>query len=106
LLNLLSAARVTPAQRSAMLDVLSSDPAAHDLGTVKDAEGREGRGVQLHYPGAQFLFGANRFEVIFDPDSSEILQWSVAPDEPSRGTPARIETVLASGYVTAIGDRP
>jgi hypothetical protein len=106
MLNLLSVARVTPAQRAAMLDVLGRDPSAHDLGTVKDAEGREGRGVTLRYPGEQFLFGANRFEVIFDADSSEILQWSMAPDVPSRGTPARVETVLGGGYVAAIGDRP
>ncbi|WCB92569.1 hypothetical protein DSM104299_01265 [Baekduia alba] len=106
MLNLLSFARVTPAQRAAMLDVLSNDPSAKDLGTVKDNEGREGRGVQLHYPGEQFLFGANRFVIIFNPDNSEILQWSIGPDVPDRWTPNLTRTVLSGGYVAKVGDRP
>jgi hypothetical protein len=106
MLYLLTQARTTPQQRAAMLDVLAADPAARDLGTVKDAEGRSGRGVALDYPGEQFLFGANHFVVIFDPDSSEILQWSMAPETPNRGTPARTVTVLAGGYVAEVGERP
>jgi hypothetical protein len=105
-LYLLTQARTSPPQRAAMLDLLAADPAAHDLGTTKDAEGRTGRGVALDYPGEQFLLGANHFTVIFDPDSSEILQWSLAPDTPNRYTPARTVTVLDGGYVAKIGERP
>ena len=106
MLYLLTQARVTPQQRAAMLDVLAGDPAARDLGTVKDDQGRSGRGVALDYPGRQFLFGANHFVVVFDPDSSEILQWSIAPETPSRTTPARTMTVLAGGYAEKVGERP
>lgn len=106
MLYLLTQARVTPQQRAAMLDVLAGDPAARDLGTVKDGQGRSGRGVALDYPGRQFLFGANHFEVVFDPDSSEILQWSIAPEIPNRTTPARTMTVLAGGYAAKVGERP
>jgi hypothetical protein len=49
LINLLVYARLTPQQRAALLDVFAGDPAARDVGTVKDSEGREGRGVALEY---------------------------------------------------------
>jgi hypothetical protein len=106
MVNLLTTARVTPAQRAAMLDVLSHDPAARDLGTVSDRQGRSGRGVALDYPGNQFLSGANHFTIVFDPETSEILEWSMSPATPNPSAPARTETVLGGGYVAAIGDRP
>lgn len=106
MLYLLTQARTTPQQRAAMLDLLAADPSAQDLGTIRDAEGRSGRGVSLHYPHSQFLAGANKFTVIFDPDSSEILQWTVAPETPNRSTPDRIVTVLGGGYVARVGARP
>jgi hypothetical protein len=106
MLYLLTQARTTPQQRAAMLDLLAADPAARDLGTVHDAEGRIGRGVALDYPGDQFLSAANHFTVIFDPDSSEILQWTVKPETPNRSSPERVVTVLGGGYVARIGERP
>jgi hypothetical protein len=107
IINLLVAARLTPDQRAALLDVLSDDPAAQDLGEVKDADGRTGRGVALSYSGDRQLAGVGSFRVIFDPDTAEILQWSLAPavGDAGRGM-ERAETILQAGFAPAVGQRP
>jgi hypothetical protein len=116
--GLLVKARLTPAQRAALLDVLAADPAARDLGTVSDSEGREGRGVALEYGDGRDALDARDLRIVFDPASSEILEWSVmsnvndplAPARPDwrrvSGGPDRVETVIEAGYADEIGERP
>ena len=109
IIGLLVYARLTAAQRAALLDVLATDPAAHDLGTLTDRRGREGRGVELTYADTTMGRGM-RFGVIFDPETSEILEWSMSgtAPKPTHGavaSPDRRETVLAAGYATAVGER-
>jgi hypothetical protein len=85
--------------------VLAKDPAARDLGTVRDSQGR---GVALDYAGRQLLAGAQSFQVVFDPQTSEILEWSmqVPAGDAHRGSPSRTVTVLDTGYARQAGDRP
>jgi hypothetical protein len=108
ILNLLTNARLTPAQRSALLTVLADDPNARDLQATTDSRGRAGRGVSLTYDGPQVLLGAQRFRVTFDPRSSEILEWSLSgePGADARSTPATTTTVLATGFAQRTGERP
>jgi hypothetical protein len=107
-INLLVDARLTPPQRAALLDVLATDPRARDLGPLTDSEGREGVGVALSYhdPGG----AAPSYRIIFDPNTSEILEWSTGKRKRIEGLaawqPDRVETVLEAGYAVAIGDRP
>jgi hypothetical protein len=114
-IGLLVNARLTPAQRAALLDVLAGDPAARDLGRVTDREGREGRGVALEYAAGDAGLAAPGYRIVFDPRTSEILEWAmerpaVTPADPQRrtvaGSPSRVETVLSTGYVDEIGERP
>jgi len=44
------------------------------------------------------------FTVIFDPDSSELLSWSLTGV--GGGTPDQVHTYLRSGHVRNLGDRP
>ena len=116
IVGLLVYARLTPDQRAALIDVLATDRAARDLGTLEDRRGREGSAVELTYDDAAGPAGSRRarFRVIFDRRTSEILEWSVGaarptPTDPAGrpvGTPDRTETVLATGYANAVGDRP
>jgi hypothetical protein len=109
IINLLVAARLEPAQRAALLDVLATDPHAQDLGTVTDSEHREGRGVRLSYAGPQPFLGVGAFTVVFDPGTSEVLEWSLQPPAgaDARGTALdRTETVLTAGFAPAVGARP
>jgi hypothetical protein len=107
IINLLVAARLSPQQRAALLDVLARDPHAQDLGTVKDAEGRAGRGIALAYDGPQMLLGVGAFRVVFDPGTSEVREWSLAPPaSEAAGGMGRTETILAAGYAPAAGERP
>jgi len=107
IIGLLVNARLTAQQRAALLDVLAADPAARSLGDVTDGDGRTGTGIELAYSGNQML-AADRFRVIFDPKTSEVLEWSMTPpggdDHP--GAPWRTETVLATGYAQETGERP
>ncbi|MCW2982554.1 MAG: hypothetical protein JWR63_124, partial [Conexibacter sp.] len=107
IINLLVAARLSPPQRAALFDILARDPHAQDLGTIKDAEGRDGHGIVLRYDGPQMLLGAGAFRVVFDPGTAEIREWSLTPpaDEAANGM-SRTETILAAGYAPAAGERP
>ena len=108
-IGLLVHARLTPDQRAALLDVLASDPAADDLGTLRDSEGRAGAAVDLTYDAPGHASSrVPRFRVIFDRDSAEILEWAMWPpggdDHP--WAPARVDTVLSTGYADVVGERP
>jgi hypothetical protein len=116
-IGLLVNARLTPAQRAALLDVLATDPAARDLGTMTDSEGRQGRGVALDYEAPGGGLPAHSYRVIFDPDTAEILEWwyptSTTRPEHTDGQrplvpkgPTRVVTVLETGYTDTIGQRP
>jgi hypothetical protein len=111
-IGLLVNARLTAAQRAALLDVLATDPAARDLGTMTDSEGRQGRGVALDYESADPRLPAASYRVIFDPDTAEILEWWY-PTSATRHQrsyeptgPTRVVTVLETGYADSIGQRP
>lgn len=106
MVRLLVHARLTPAQRAALLETLAASPAARDLGRVRDARGRTGDGVELAYRGAQYLQGAERYRLVVDRRTAEVLQWSFTPGAVRTGLPATTETVLRAGYATAVGRRP
>jgi hypothetical protein len=48
------------------------------------------------------------FQVVFDPQTSEILEWSMQPPagDAHRCSPSRTVTVLDTGYARQAGDRP
>ncbi|MBE2315211.1 hypothetical protein DVA67_004450 [Solirubrobacter sp. CPCC 204708] len=83
---LLARANVTPDQRAALITVLSHYDGATPLPEAVDRRGRSGRGVTI-----------GGVTIIFDPDTSELLEWS------ERG---QTETFLAAGRVTRIGELP
>jgi hypothetical protein len=102
---LLVYARLNGDQRAALLDVLADSADARDLGTVTDAAGREGRGVDLVFP--QPGWTVERIRIVFDPGTAEVREWTLHPiGGASKGSPERHELVLATGWADAIGDRP
>ena len=88
---LLVYARLTADQRAALLDVLATHAAARDLGPVEDAIGRRGHAVRLDFPPPtpySTPAPAEQISLVFDPVTSEILEWSMTPpDGPSRSGP-------------------
>jgi hypothetical protein len=90
ILLLLTQANATAEQRSALIDVLSNYEGATLLSTVKDHQGREGRGVDIPT-------GRATVRVIFASDTSELLEWS---------EPNEVHTYLRYGQVEKLGDRP
>ncbi len=85
-LLLLTLANASPGQRAALITVLTNYDDATPLPDATDHQGRTGRGVQI-----------GDTTVIFDPDTSELLEWS---------QPGEIHTFLTTGQVQALGDRP
>jgi hypothetical protein len=90
LLVLLTDANATSEQRAAMIGVLTNYEGSTPLESVQDHNGREGRGVDIPT-------GRATVRVIFDPDTSELLEWS---------EPGEVHTYLAFGHVANIGDTP
>ena len=70
----------TPALRAAGFGVLERLGGAKDLGTVRDAEGRAGRGLEVAWGGSlpQGERYASAMRVIFDPESGEVLSTRVS----------------------------
>jgi hypothetical protein len=90
ILVLLTDANATSQQRAAMITVLTEYDGSTPLETVKDHRGREGRGVDIPT-------GRATVRVIFNPDTSELLEWS---------EPGEVHTYLQFGHVANIGDKP
>jgi hypothetical protein len=104
---LLVYARLTADQRAALLDVLANISEADDLGMVTDSAGRTGRGVALAFPSPSPALPANSYRIVFDPESAEILEWTMTPPGgPSTMTPEQHEVVLGTGWAQRIGRRP
>jgi hypothetical protein len=83
-LTLLTRANVTPAQRAALITTLTRYEGAAPLPEAHDRRGRAGRGVMIA-----------GVTIIFDPATSEVLEWS------QRG---ETHTFLAAAQVEKIGD--
>jgi hypothetical protein len=90
LLVLLTDANATSEQRAAMITVLTNYEGATPLESVQDHNGREGRGVDIPT-------GRATVRVIFDTDTSELLEWS---------EPGEVHTYVKFGHVAGIGDQP
>jgi hypothetical protein len=107
---LLVHARLTPVQRAALLDMLAAEAPARDLGTVTDAIGRRGRGVELSYPiggGRGVDPDYERYRIVFDPTTAEVLEWSLEPrGGVNPGSPYSVETVIEAGWAQRAGERP
>jgi hypothetical protein len=102
-LLLLGTANTTPDLRSALWGVLALMPGLRSEPGVRDPEGREGDAVTLSLkPDEQARAGT--FRVIFDPQTSTLLSWSLTGQ--GAGTPAQTHTFLRSGQVRNLGDRP
>lgn len=96
-LVLLTEANTTPDQRATLIRTLGGFPAVEPIGSVSDRLGREGRGVEIS------LAGEAPLRVLFDMDTSELLQWSQSS---TRGAIGRVYTIAATGHVARIGERP
>jgi hypothetical protein len=106
---LLVHARLTPVQRAALLDMLAAGAPARDLGTVTDAIGRRGRGVELSLPIADpdGVTHHERYRIVFDPTTAEVLEWAMEPRGGAGiGSPRTVETVLETGWARRVGERP
>ena len=49
---------------------------------------------------------AERFTVIFDPATSELLSWSIDGEANGLGTPDQSTVLIRAAHVRAIGKRP
>jgi hypothetical protein len=90
-----------------------------DLGEVTDARGRTGHGIAIGW-GVPGQTSTGEYRVVVDPDTSEVLSWSVLGDrgvdlEPAvapHGQPKvpvlveRTVTILRSGQVPGEGATP
>lgn len=111
-LTMLTLAKTTPAQRSALWESLAATPGLIDEGEGKDPEGRPGHVVRI--PAG--TPGASTITVVFDPGTSEVLSWSAevqdashrpqAPYAGYRFLTAEQHIFLGAGHVTAEGERP
>ena len=91
ILLLLTEANTTPAQRAALITVLTNYDGVKALPAVKDHRGRDGRGVEIPV-GAR-----GPVRVIFAPGTSELLEWSA---------PGDVHTYVRFGHVARLGERP
>lgn len=111
-LLMLTLAKTTPAQRSALWQSLAATPGLIDEGEGKDPEGRPGQVVRIPVSTP----GALRITVVFDPGTSEVLSWSAETQDASRQPQplggkfphltAEQHTFLGAGHVTTVGERP
>jgi len=105
--RLLSTAAAAPSLRAATFLMLSRLPGVTELGERRASDGRTGHAVELRLSGR--LAQPTRSLLVFDPETSELIEASSTIDPPP-STPgaARTETsmlVEASGQVAAVGDR-
>ena len=109
LLLLLGTANTTPELRGGLWSALALLPGLKPS-DAKDPNGRDGDAVTLPAPSQRAIpWGTGRadvgtFTVIFDPDSSELLSWSLTGV--GGGTPDQVHTFVRSGHVRNVGDRP
>ena len=89
-LTLLTISNATAQQRAALITVLTNYEGVTALEAVKDRRGREGHGVDIPS-------GRGVVRVIFDRDTSELLEWS---------EPGETHTFVKAGHVAKIGERP
>jgi hypothetical protein len=89
-LTLLTIANTTAQQRAALITVLTNYEGVAALEAVQDRRGREGHGVDIPS-------GHGPVRVIFDPGTSELLEWS---------QPGETHTFLKTGHVARLGERP
>ena len=102
-LLLLGTANTTPSLRAALWGVLALLPGLQPVPDARDPLGREGEAVTFSLrPGEQAK--PERFKVIFDPKTSELLSWSLDAD--GWGTPDQTRTFIRAAHVRQIGDRP
>jgi hypothetical protein len=92
----------TPAQKSAALAFAESIPGVLTEPNASDALGRTGIQLAL-YPNGAFDRPAEA-EYLLDPRTLSVLDWSQT--DPATGQVAFRRTLLGSGTVAAIGDRP
>jgi hypothetical protein len=99
-LHLLTVANTTSEQRAALIEVIGRYEGVKPLPSARDHLGREGRGVEI--PVEDVLRSdRTRVQVIFSPDTSELLEWSV-----NGYNPGEVHTFVRFGHVAEIGDRP
>lgn len=75
--HLLAESNASPALRGAAFGALARLDGVRDLGTVVDARGRDGHGIEVRGawgPPEQAV--PARLRVIFDPEAGEVLSWS------------------------------
>jgi hypothetical protein len=102
-LLLLGTANTTPELRSALWGVLALMPGLQSEPDVRDPQGREGDAVTLSLKPSENS-RAGTFRVIFDPETSTLLSWSLTGQ--GGGTPVQTHTFLSAGQVRNVGDRP
>jgi len=108
-LLLLSTANTTPSLRAALWGVLALMPGLRAAPDVRDPLGREGEAVTLPGEALPVPLGeppehAGLITVIFDPQRSELLSWSIVGH--GGGSPDMSLTFLRVAHVRQIGDRP
>ena len=83
--------------------MLALTPGLQTAPDARDPLGREGDAVAFALrPGERAK--PERFTVIFDPETSELLSWSLDAD--GWGTPDQTQTFKRAAHVRRIGDRP
>jgi hypothetical protein len=108
-LLLLSTANTTPSLRAALWGVLALMPGLRAAPDVRDPLGRDGEAVTLPGEALPVRVGepsehVGRITVIFDPQRSELLAWSIVADGES--SPDMSQIFLRAAHVRQIGDRP
>ena len=73
--QLIAESNATPELRAAGFGVLERLGGARDLGTVRDGEGREGRGLEITWGGTlpEGERWRSAMRLIFDPEKGEVL---------------------------------
>ena len=103
-LLLLSTANTTPSLRAALWGVLALTPDL-EASSARDPRGREGEAVRFRLtrmPGGP----PDRFTVIFDPETSELLSWSIDGEANGLGTPDQSTVLIRAAHVRDLGERP
>jgi hypothetical protein len=119
LLLLLTDTPASPELRATLFRALAKLDSVRDLGDMTDEQGRKGHGIAIGW-GVAGQTTVGEYRVIVDPDTSEVLSWSVRGDrgadlEPAgtpRGEPKvpalveRTVTILRTAQVPGEGATP